>query len=96
MDTPAEIGRSIADAGALIGDEAKGVAKAAADAIRAERRGAIKFTQGEARAALEAISQMTDGNARCFEEWRKQTCGSYSTWLALLRAEAKLVALFMK
>lgn len=49
-----------------------------------------KFTRAEAREALNAIGQMTDGNARCFEEWNKQTCGNRHEWNALLRAEAKL------
>lgn len=50
----------------------------------------MTLTDAEIRAALEAISQMTDGNARDYREWRLQTGGHYATWLALLRAERKL------
>lgn len=50
------------------------------------------LTQAEAKAALEAISQMTEGNANDFTEWRKQTSGAFATWKALRRAEAKLTA----
>lgn len=53
----------------------------------------VQLTQGEAKAALEAISQMTDGNARSFDEWRQQTHGTNGQWLALLRAEAKINAI---
>jgi hypothetical protein len=48
------------------------------------------LTRDEAQAALEAISQMTDGNARDFSEWRRQTCGTKAQWNALIRAEAKI------
>jgi hypothetical protein len=50
----------------------------------------IRLTDAERRAALDAIGQMTDGNARDFSEWRQQTSGHISEWRALLRAEAKL------
>lgn len=53
----------------------------------------LQLTSAEARAALEAISQMTDGNGRDFSEWRLQTHGSHPRWLALLRAERKIMAL---
>jgi hypothetical protein len=48
------------------------------------------FTLAELWAALNAISQMTDGNARSFDEWKIMTHGSETEWSALLRAEAKL------
>lgn len=51
---------------------------------------AMRLTDAELRAAIHAISQMTDGNARDFEEWRLGTSGTYVEWKALLRAEAKL------
>jgi hypothetical protein len=41
---------------------------------------------------LEAIGQMTDGNARSFDEWRKQTHGTISQWNALIAAEQRLRA----
>lgn len=50
----------------------------------------IPVTKGEAKQMREAISQMTDGNARDFAEWRKQTHGTRSQWDALMRGEAKL------
>lgn len=89
---PHDIGKEIADAGALLHEthEFKGVASAAARAIREERRGAICLTKGEAKAALDAISQMTFGNARDYSEWKSQTHGTRSQWEALLRAEAKI------
>jgi hypothetical protein len=90
--SPVEIGEAIADAGALIGDERIGVLRATAAAIKNERRGAVYLTRPEARAALEAISQMTSGNARSFVEWRSQTSGTLADWRALLRAEAKIQA----
>lgn len=54
------------------------------------RETAVKLSPAEARAAFSAISQMTDGNARDFTEWRKSTSGTKAEWLALLRAEAKI------
>lgn len=56
------------------------------------RRGAVFLTKGEAKAALQAIGQMTDGNARDYGEWTSQTHGTVSQWRALLRAEAKIAA----
>lgn len=50
----------------------------------------VKLTEAELRAALNAISQQTDGNARSFEEWRQGTSGSRHEWNALIRAEEKL------
>lgn len=50
----------------------------------------LAVSPGEAKAGLEAISQMTDGNARSFDEWRQQTHGTHAQWKALLRLEAKL------
>ncbi len=92
---PKDIGQEIADAGALLHDtdEFKGVANAAARAIRAERKGAIFLTKGEAKAALNAVGQMTGGNTYDFYEWRSQTSGTRSEWRALLNAEAKIKAL---
>jgi len=55
-----------------------------------ERTVWLPFSKAEARAAIAAVSQMTDGNARDYAEWRKQTHGSLHEWQALLRAEAKL------
>lgn len=89
--SPTEIGQDIAEAGAMIGEERLAVARAAAQAIRDERRGAVWLTKGEARAVLDAISEMTDGNARDFAEWNRQTHRPHSVWRALLRAEAKIV-----
>ena len=54
------------------------------------REKTIMLSPGEAKAALAAISEMTDGNARDFDEWRMQTHGTKNQWLALLRAEAKI------
>ena len=52
----------------------------------------VQVSRFEAKAALDAISQMTDGNARDFVEWRKQTHGTRAQWQALLRIESKLLA----
>jgi hypothetical protein len=48
------------------------------------------LTKEEASAALLAIGQMTNGNARDFNEWKLQTSGTRAEWNALLRAETKL------
>jgi hypothetical protein len=77
-----EIAESIAEAGALIGDERDGVINAA------------RLTAREARAALEAIGQMTIGNARDFRSWRGQISGTRTEWKALLRAEAAIASLY--
>jgi hypothetical protein len=50
----------------------------------------VPLTKGEAAQLLEAVGQMTDGNARDFDEWRKQTHGSHAQWRALLKGEHKL------
>lgn len=50
----------------------------------------VVMSRPEIEAALNAMGQMTDGNARDFVEWRKCTSGSRAEWLALLRAEDKL------
>ena len=55
------------------------------------RRCVVSLSDAEARATLEAISQMTSGNARDYREWNNQTHGSYAEWQALLRAEEKLI-----
>lgn len=47
--TAKEIGREIADAGALIGSEGKAVASTAAHAIRAERKRAVTAAAKERR-----------------------------------------------
>ena len=49
-----------------------------------------KLTKEEAKAAVQAISQMTLGNNYDFHEWKLRTHGTRAEWLALLRAEAKL------
>lgn len=54
------------------------------------KRIVVTLSDAEARAALDAIGQMTQGNANSFTEWQSQTHGSHAEWLALLRAEAKL------
>jgi hypothetical protein len=54
----------------------------------------ITLTAGEARAALEAISQMTSGNGYSYSEWRSQTHGTYGEWQALRRAEKKIIEAF--
>lgn len=51
----------------------------------------VPFSKAEATAAAEAIGQMTDGNARDYSEWHKQTHGSPAQWRALISAEAKLL-----
>jgi hypothetical protein len=50
----------------------------------------ITLSTAEIKAALEAISQMTDGNNRDYDEWRQQTHLSHAAWRALLRIETKL------
>jgi len=55
-----------------------------------KRDGMPKLTRTELSAALEAISQMTDGNARSYDDWKSMTHGGKAEWNALLRAEAKL------
>ena len=50
----------------------------------------IPFTSMERNAVVQAIGQMTDGNARDFGEWKSQTHGTAAEWRALLRAEARL------
>lgn len=50
----------------------------------------VPLTRAEAGAVIGAIGQMTDGNARDFGEWRKQTSGTRTQWLALLRAELRI------
>ena len=52
----------------------------------------IDLTLAEIEAALEAISEMTDGNARDFGEWKLATHRTRAEWNALLRAEEKLKA----
>lgn len=90
-----EIGKEIANAGALIHetDEFRAVTRAAAAAIRAERKGAVVLTKAEVRAALAAIGQMTYGNARDFYEWKLSTGGTKREWRALLAAEKKIARL---
>lgn len=53
----------------------------------------IHLTRAEATAALNAIGQMTDGNARDFGEWHRSTSGTRAQWKALLRAECKIAAI---
>ncbi len=91
---PKEIGLEIADAGALLHgtDEFKAIANLATRVIRAERKGAIFLTKAEAKAALDAIGQMTGGNTYDFCEWKSQTSGTMRQWLALLRAETKIAS----
>ena len=50
----------------------------------------VNLTRAEITAALEAISQMTDGNARDFEEWKLSTSGTWAEWQALCRVQRKL------
>lgn len=50
----------------------------------------VRLSDAELRAAIDAISQMTDGNARDYGEWKLCTGGSYAEWQALLRAQEKL------
>ena len=50
----------------------------------------VILTRAELSAVLEAISQMTDGNARDFSSWREQTCGNRREWANLLSGEGKL------
>lgn len=52
----------------------------------------VSLTRAEIHAVLEAVGQMTSGNARSFDEWRQQTSGSKREWNALLRGEAALLA----
>jgi hypothetical protein len=52
----------------------------------------IDLTPAEIEAALNAISQMTNGNARDFSEWKLATHSTRAEWNALLRAEEKLEA----
>ena len=90
---PKEIADEIADAGALIQcAERQAVVSAAAAAIRAARKGAVYLTPAELTAALEAIGQMTSGNAHDFDSWKEQTHGTRRQWQALLNAEEKLIA----
>lgn len=53
----------------------------------------LDVTRAEARAALGAIGQMTDGNGRDYREWRLQTHRSHAEWRTLLYIEQKLQAL---
>jgi hypothetical protein len=92
MKTPREIAEDIADAGALLAetDEARAIKRAVRNVISVERRGVVRLTKAEAQAALDALGQMTCGNAYDFGEWRKNTSGTRAEWDALLRAEKKL------
>lgn len=90
--TAKQIGEEIAEAGALIEGERDAVVSAAAAAIRAARKDAVYLTKVEIAAALEAMSQMTSGNAYDFELWKEQTHGTRHEWKALKRAEEKLLA----
>lgn len=54
------------------------------------KRYAVQFTPAELSAVLDAISQMTYGNANDYGEWRMQTGRPRREWSALLRGEAKL------
>jgi hypothetical protein len=94
IPSPRAIGEEIADVAAMIDSpERTAIIQVAARAIRAERRGAVRLTQAEALAALRAISEMTDGNAHSFDEWRLATHRSYAEWKSLLRAEEKIKAI---
>jgi len=92
LASPREIASDVADAGALLADaaETRAIKAAVAEAIRKERKGAIRLTVAEAKAALEAIGQMTQGNGYSFKEWHSQTSEPRRVWDALLRAEQKL------
>lgn len=87
---PGDIARDIADAASLIDLEYTTIVRSVSKVIREERRGVVRLTAAEIRAALAAISQMTHGNARDYSAWREQTHRTYAEWQALLRAEAKL------
>ena len=59
---------------------------------RGQRRTDLVLTNREIIALINAVAQMTDGNARDFDEWRKQTSSTRREWNALLQGEAKLHA----
>ncbi len=50
----------------------------------------IPLSRAEIEAALNAIGQMTSGNAYDFGEWHKDTSGTRTEFNALIRAERKL------
>jgi hypothetical protein len=50
----------------------------------------VPLTRVEANALCEAVSQMTDGKARDFNEWRFATRGTRRQWAALVRGEVRL------
>ncbi len=52
----------------------------------------VPLSKFEIRQLLEAVSQMTWGNSRSFDEWRRQTHGTKAQWDALIAAEARLTA----
>jgi hypothetical protein len=54
------------------------------------KRIVVMLSDAEARAALDAIGQMTQGNNNDFDEWKSQTHGSHAEWLALRRVEEKI------
>jgi hypothetical protein len=89
---PRELGEEVADGACMLRGTAERnhVISAVQKIVTEERHQAIKLTKAEASAALDAISQMTDGNARDYSSWREQTCGAYATWQALIRAEQKI------
>jgi hypothetical protein len=49
------------------------------------------LTRAEAEALIEAVSQMTGGNAYDYASWKECTSGTRKEWRALLRGEAKLI-----
>jgi hypothetical protein len=51
----------------------------------------LPFSQAELRALVDAVGQMTEGNARDYSEWKSQTHQTRAEWHALLRAEATLL-----
>jgi len=51
----------------------------------------VTLTKAEILALLEAVGQMTDGNARDYPSWEQQTGGTPAQWRALLRGEVRLI-----
>lgn len=51
----------------------------------------VVLTRAEIRALVNAVGQMTDGNANDFPSWRSQTSGTRTEWNALKAGEAKLL-----
>jgi hypothetical protein len=69
-------------------------AKSGEEKLSALPKGAVMivFSKFEIRQLLGAVGQMTDGNARSFDEWHSQTHGTQAQWDALIAAEKRLSA----